>query len=91
MCDGGKTSELLCNELWRINTGMVEDSMQMMNVYECNGTNIFMRWKIKCSIQWGKAQLNETFHLSPNENIFSIARMRNHSFVLNNLYKDSNS
>ena len=25
-----------------------------MNVYECNGTNIFMRWKMKCSIQQGE-------------------------------------
>ena len=24
---GGKTSELLCNELWRINTGNMEDSI----------------------------------------------------------------
>ena len=40
-----------------------------MNVYECNGTNIFMRWKMKCSIQRGEAKLNGTFHLSPNENI----------------------
>ena len=53
------------------------DSIQIMNVYECNGTNIFMRWKMKCSIQRGEAELNGTFHLSPNENICSIARMRN--------------
>ena len=51
--------------------------IQTMNVYECNGTNIFMRWKMKCSIQRGEAELNGTFHLSPNENICSIARMRN--------------
>ena len=43
-----------------------------MNVYECNGTNIFMRWKMKFSIQRGEAELNGTFHLSPNENICSI-------------------
>ena len=47
---------------------------------------------MKCSIQRGKAELNGTFHLSPNENICSIVRMRKHSlFVLYNLYKDSNS
>ena len=51
--------------------------IQIMNVYECNGMNIFMRWKMKCSIQRGEAELNGTFHLSPNENICSIARMRN--------------
>ena len=62
-----------------------------MNVYECNGTNIFMRWKMKCSIQRGEAKLNGTFYLSPNENICSTAQMRKHSlFVLYNLYKDSN-
>ena len=62
-----------------------------MNVYECNGTNIFMRWNMKCSIQQGEAEFNGTFHLSPNENICSITRMRKHSlFVLYNLYKDSN-
>ena len=47
---------------------------------------------MKCSIQRGEAKLNGTFHLSPNENICSIARMRKHSlFVLYNLYKDPNS
>ena len=49
---------------------------------------------MKCSIQRGEAELNDTFHHLPNENICSIARMRNiHSlFVLYNLlYKDSNS
>ena len=67
-------------------------SIQIKNVYECNGTNIFMGWKMKCSIQRGEAELNGTFLLSPNENICSIARMRKHSlFVLYNLYKDSNS
>ena len=42
---------------------------------------------MKCS-----AELNGTFHLSPNENICSIARMRERSlFGLCNLYKNSNS
>ena len=55
----------------------------------CNGTNIFMRWKMKCSIQLGKGELKGAFHLSPNESICSIAQMRKHSlFVLYNLYKD---
>ena len=30
---------------------------------------------MKCPIQWGEAKLNGTFHLSPNENICSIAQM----------------
>ena len=25
-----------------------------MNVYECNGENIFMSWKMECSIQRGE-------------------------------------
>ena len=29
----------------------VGTSVQIMNVYECNGTNIFMSLKINCSIQ----------------------------------------
>ena len=48
-----------------------------MSGYECNGTDIFMRWKIECSIQRDEAKLNRTFHLSPNENIYTIARMKN--------------
>ena len=34
-----------------------------MNGYECNGTVIFMRLEMECSIQRGKAELNRTFHL----------------------------
>ena len=30
-----------------------------MNGYECNGTDIFMRLEMECSI----AELNRTFHL----------------------------
>ena len=33
---------------------------------------------MKCSIQQGEAELNGTFHLSLNENICSIARMKKH-------------
>ena len=40
------------------------------------------------SIQRGEAEFNGTFHLSPNENICSIARMKKHSlFVLYQLNK----
>ena len=46
-----------------------------MDIYECKGTYIFMRWKMKCSIQRGEAELNDTFHFLPNENMCSIARM----------------
>ena len=37
---------------------------------------------MKCSIQRGETELNGTFHLSPNENICSIARMRKHSLFV---------
>ena len=32
--------------------------IQIMNGYECNGTDIFMSWKMKCSIHRGKAEWN---------------------------------
>ena len=38
-----------------------------MNVYECNGRNISSGEICYCSIQWGKAKLNRTLLLSPNE------------------------
>ena len=47
-----------------------------MNGYECNGTVFFMRLEMECSIQRGKAELNRTFHLSPNENSCTIARIK---------------
>ena len=50
--------------------------IQIMNVYECNGTAIFMRWEMECSMQRGKAELYRTFHLSPNENSCTIARIK---------------
>jgi hypothetical protein len=31
--------------------------IQIMNVYECNGKNIFMRWKMECSIQRGDSRV----------------------------------
>ena len=37
-CGGGKTSELLCNKLCRINTGMVEDSVTHSCVRALNHT-----------------------------------------------------
>ena len=51
--------------------------IQIINGYECDGTVIFMMCKIECSIQRGEAKLNRTFYLSPNENICTIARMKN--------------
>ena len=48
-----------------------------MNGYEGNGTDIFMRREMECSIQRGKAELNRTFHLLSNEKSCTIARMKN--------------
>ena len=62
--------------------------MQIMNGYECNGTDIFMRWKIKCSIERGEAKLNGTFNLSPNENICTIARMKNIHYLFHIISKN---
>ena len=37
---------------------------QIMNAFHsCDGTAIFIRLKMKCSIQLGFASLNRTFHL----------------------------
>ena len=50
-----------------------------MNVFHsCDGTDIFMRGKIKSSIQQGEAKLNRTFNLSLNENIRTIALITIH-------------
>ena len=38
--------------------GGVSYSIHIMNVYECNGSNMFMSWKMECSIQRGEAELN---------------------------------
>ena len=53
------------------------DTIQIMNGHECDGTDIFMRWKMVCSIQQGKVKLIRTFHLSTNENICTITWMKN--------------
>ena len=49
----------------------------MMNGYECDGSDIFILWKMECSILRGEAKLNRTFHLSQNENICTITQMKN--------------
>ena len=40
---GGKTSDLLCNESWRINTGMVEDSVTHSCVQALNRTTNLLK------------------------------------------------
>ena len=37
--------------------------------------------RLNCSIQRGEAKLNRTFHLSPTENIYTIARMQNNHYL----------
>ena len=50
-----------------------------MNVsHSCNGINIFIRWKMKCTIQLGFASMNGTFHVSPQENICTIELINIH-------------
>ena len=50
-----------------------------MNAFNsCDGTSIFIRCEMKCSIQLGFASLNRTFHLSPHENICTIALITIH-------------
>ena len=38
-----------------------------MNVYECNGKNILMRWKMECSIQRVVAEFTKTALLISNK------------------------
>ena len=52
-----------------------------MNGYECDGTEIFSRRKMECSLQRGEAKLNRTFHISPDENICTIAGMKNNHYL----------
>ena len=57
-----------------------------MNGSECDGTDIFMRSKIECSIQRSEAKLNRTFHLSPNEKrMYHRMNERRSLFVLYNI------
>ena len=45
-------------------------------VTQCVSTDIFIEWKMECSIQRGEGNLNTIIHLSPNENICSIIPMQ---------------
>ena len=51
---------------------------QIMNVYSCNGKNISFgeRWNVPFNS--AVASLNGTFHLSPHENILTIALINIH-------------
>ena len=50
--------------------------------HSCNGTNIFIQRKIKCTFQLGFALLNGSYHLSPHENICTIA-LKNIHYLYN--------
>ena len=43
---------------------------------------------MECSIQRGKAELNRTFHLSPNENSCTIARIKSIDYFFYNINLD---
>ena len=59
-----------------------------MNVFHsCDGTYIFIRLKMKFSIQLGFASLNRMFHLSPHENICTIALITIH-YLYNNRFSN---
>ena len=47
---------------------------ESVDVYECSGTNIFIRWKTKCSIQLCE---NGIFLLSPNEIFVPLHKWEN--------------
>jgi hypothetical protein len=51
---------------------------QIMNVSSCNGKNIFIRWRWNVPFNSAVASLNGTFHLSPHENILTIALINIH-------------
>ena len=60
--------------------------------HSCNGTHIFIPWKMKCTIKLGFASLNGTctFHLSPHENICTIALINIHYlYTILIMYKSS--
>ena len=48
-----------------------------MNGYECDGKDLSCGERWNMYIQRGEAKLNRTFHLSPTENMCTIARMKN--------------
>jgi hypothetical protein len=51
---------------------------QIMNVYSCNGKNIFTWWKMECSIQLGCRLVEWNIPSSPHENILTIALINIH-------------
>jgi hypothetical protein len=56
---------------------------QIINVYSCNGKNIFIRWKMECSIQLGCRLVEWNIHLSPHQNILTIALINIHYLYIN--------
>ena len=56
--------------------------------HSCNGIYIFIRWKMKCTIQLGFASLNGTFHFSPYENICTNCTHKHSIFVYCHLLSD---
>ena len=51
----------------------------MMDIFHSfDFTDICIWWRINCSIQLDQASLNKIYHLSPNENICTIALISFH-------------
>ena len=63
-------------------TSYIKQIMNVFSFVEWNKYRIFILWKMKCTIQFGFAKLNGTFHLSPNKNICTIALINIHFCIL---------
>jgi hypothetical protein len=50
----------------------------MIFFHSCNSKNIFIRWKLEFSIPLDCHLVEGKFHLSPHQNIFSIALINIH-------------
>ena len=57
--------------------------------HSCSGTNIFIWWKMKCTIQLGFASMNGTFHLSPHENSYHCTH-KHSLFASYTIWQDRN-
>ena len=59
-----------------------------MNVYECNGANMFMSWKMECSIQRGGAELNGTSIFKQRKYLHYCTNEKHSLFVLYSIQVD---
>ena len=54
----------------------------LMSSYECNGTNIFMRWKVKCPIQRGEAEWMEHFIFHRMKIFVALHEWKKKTFII---------